>query len=111
MYFLWKLYLCSDFFFLITGLIEQFVNTLDINKLKEKSDDERRVKESMEADHICDPSYSGGRDQENFCSRPVWVKLSWHPISTNRLGIMVQTYHSSHTRGINRRILVHNGQV
>jgi hypothetical protein len=31
--------------------------------------------------HACNPSYSGGRDQEDGCSNPVQANSSWDPIS------------------------------
>jgi hypothetical protein len=30
--------------------------------------------------HACDPSYSGGRDQEDCCSKPAWANSSRDPI-------------------------------
>jgi hypothetical protein len=35
----------------------------------------------------CNPSYSGGRNQENHTLRPAWVKNFWDPISTNKSGM------------------------
>jgi hypothetical protein len=31
--------------------------------------------------HICNPSYSGGRDQEDHCLKPAWGNSSQDPIS------------------------------
>jgi hypothetical protein len=31
--------------------------------------------------HACNPSYSGGRDQENLGSEPAWVNSFQDPIS------------------------------
>jgi hypothetical protein len=31
--------------------------------------------------HACNPSYSGGRDQEDQGSKPAWVNSSRNPIS------------------------------
>jgi hypothetical protein len=31
--------------------------------------------------NICNPSYSGGRDQEDLGSKPAWANSSWDPIS------------------------------
>jgi hypothetical protein len=31
--------------------------------------------------HVCIPSYSGGRDQEDHGSKPPWANSSWDPIS------------------------------
>jgi hypothetical protein len=31
--------------------------------------------------HAYNPSYSGGRDQEDHGSKPAWVNSSWNPIS------------------------------
>jgi hypothetical protein len=33
--------------------------------------------------HACDPSYSGGRDQDNHSSKPAWATSLQDPISTN----------------------------
>jgi hypothetical protein len=33
--------------------------------------------------HACNPSYSGGRDQEDHGSKSAWVNSSWDPISKN----------------------------
>jgi hypothetical protein len=33
--------------------------------------------------HSCNPSYSGGRDQEDLSSRPAWANCSQDPISKN----------------------------
>jgi hypothetical protein len=30
--------------------------------------------------HSCNPSYSGGRDQEDLCSKPAWANSSRDPI-------------------------------
>jgi hypothetical protein len=30
--------------------------------------------------HACNPSYSGGRDQEEFSSKPAWANCSRDPI-------------------------------
>jgi hypothetical protein len=30
--------------------------------------------------HTCNSSYSGDRDQENYCSKPVWANSLWDPI-------------------------------
>jgi hypothetical protein len=34
--------------------------------------------------HACNPSYSGGRDQEHHCSKPAWANSSQDPISKNK---------------------------
>jgi hypothetical protein len=31
--------------------------------------------------HACNPSYSGGRDQEDCGLKPAWANRSWDPIS------------------------------
>jgi hypothetical protein len=33
--------------------------------------------------HTCNPSYSGGRDQEDHSSKPAWGNSSRNPISKN----------------------------
>jgi hypothetical protein len=33
--------------------------------------------------HACNPSYSGGREQEDFGSKAAWAKSSQDPISKN----------------------------
>jgi hypothetical protein len=33
--------------------------------------------------HTCNPSYSGGRDQEDFGSKPAWTNSLQDPISKN----------------------------
>jgi hypothetical protein len=35
--------------------------------------------------HVCNPSYSGGRDQENRGSKPAWTNRSRDPILKNPL--------------------------
>jgi hypothetical protein len=44
--------------------------------------------------HVCNPSYSGGRDQEDHGSKPAWAYSSARPISKtlhkNRAGGMAQ---------------------
>jgi hypothetical protein len=44
--------------------------------------------------HACNPSYSGGRDQEDRCSKPAWANSSQDPTlknpSKNRAGGMAQ---------------------
>jgi hypothetical protein len=44
--------------------------------------------------HACNPSYSGGRDQEDQSLKPVWANSSWDPISkkpsTKRAGGVAQ---------------------
>jgi hypothetical protein len=49
--------------------------------------------------HACNPSYSGGRDQEDCSSKPVWVNSSRDPILKNplqqRAGGMVKALSSS----------------
>jgi hypothetical protein len=40
--------------------------------------------------HVCNPSYLGGRDQEDCYSRPSGQKVCEIP-STNKLGMMVHT--------------------
>jgi hypothetical protein len=39
--------------------------------------------------HIYNPNYSGSREQEDLCSRPVQAKSSQDAISTHRLGMVV----------------------
>jgi hypothetical protein len=55
----------------------------------------------------CNPSYSGGRDQENEGLTLAQVKSRQDPILTNKLGVMALTCHPSYTGGINRGIVVH----
>jgi hypothetical protein len=50
---------------------------------------------------ICNTSHSGGRDQKDFSSRTGWAKMSARPISTNKLGVMMNP---SYVRNINRRM-------
>jgi hypothetical protein len=33
--------------------------------------------------HACNPSYSGGRDQEGHSSKPAWANSSWAPLLKN----------------------------
>jgi hypothetical protein len=33
--------------------------------------------------HACNPRYSGGRDQDDYSSKPVWTNSLWYPISKN----------------------------
>jgi hypothetical protein len=40
-------------------------------------------KQAIEPDteaHACNPSFSGGRDQEDQCSKPAQANSSWHPV-------------------------------
>jgi hypothetical protein len=36
--------------------------------------------------HACNPSYSGGRDQEDHVLKPAWANSSWDPIFKKRAG-------------------------
>jgi hypothetical protein len=35
--------------------------------------------------HACNPSYSGGKDQEDLICKPAWANSSWDPISKNTI--------------------------
>jgi hypothetical protein len=52
--------------------------------------------------HVCNPSYSGGRDGKYQGSRPAWAKNSRDPISTNKLGVVECASDSSYMGGVNR---------
>jgi hypothetical protein len=43
------------------------------------SEDERKLKPGAVA-HTCNSSYSGGRDQEDGCSKSAWANSSQDPI-------------------------------
>jgi hypothetical protein len=43
--------------------------------------------------HFCNPSFSGGKDQEYHCSP--WAKSERDPISTNNSGLVVCFYNPS----------------
>jgi hypothetical protein len=44
--------------------------------------------------HACNPSYLGGRDQEDHGSRPAWAKSSQDPhLNQSKPGMMVHTGH------------------
>jgi hypothetical protein len=50
--------------------------------------------------HICNPSYSEGRDREDCCSRPARAVSSRDPISINKPGMVVCACHPSYLGGI-----------
>jgi hypothetical protein len=50
--------------------------------------------------HACNPSYSGGRDQEDRGSKPVWANSSWDPISKNPSHTHAHTHTHTHTHKI-----------
>jgi hypothetical protein len=56
--------------------------------------------------HICNSSYSEGRDQEDCGSMLTGQKVSKTPISTNKLSRVVYTYDPSYMRLIERSIIV-----
>jgi hypothetical protein len=39
--------------------------------------------------HAYNPSYLGGRDQEDCDSKPTWAKSQQDPISINKLGVVI----------------------
>jgi hypothetical protein len=45
--------------------------------------------------HVYNPSYSGGKDWEDYSLRPCWARLPT-PISINKLGVVAHTCHSSY---------------
>jgi hypothetical protein len=57
--------------------------------------------------YFCNPSYSGGRDQEDHSLRPVQAKNLQGPISTNeKLSVVMHTCHPSYVGSTNKRIVV-----
>jgi hypothetical protein len=54
--------------------------------------------------HTCNPTYSGGRDQEDLCMRPAQAKSQPAHISINKL--MVGACNPSYEGSINKRIEV-----
>jgi hypothetical protein len=52
------------------------------------------------------PSYLGGRDQENCSLRPAWAKISKTSISTNKWSMVEQASNPSYTGGKGRGITV-----
>jgi hypothetical protein len=58
--------------------------------------------------HVYNPSYSGGRGQEDHGSRLAQVKKKKiaRTISTNKLGMMVHAYKPSYMGDTGRRIVV-----
>jgi hypothetical protein len=53
--------------------------------------------------HTCNPSYLGGRDQEDLSLRPTWVKI---PIETNKSGMVVHPYDPSYVGDTSRKMSV-----
>jgi hypothetical protein len=51
---------------------------------------------------VCNSSYPGSKDQEDFSSRSVGAKSKKGPIATNKLDIVEQTCHLSCMGGIDR---------
>jgi hypothetical protein len=49
------------------------------------------------------PSYSGGRDQADHGSRPALAKSDQDPISTNKLGMVMEACNLSYAGGLGRR--------
>jgi hypothetical protein len=57
--------------------------------------------------HACNPSYSGGRDQDNCGLRPAQAKsLRDTPISTNKPGVVACACHLSCLGSINEKIVL-----
>jgi hypothetical protein len=56
--------------------------------------------------HTCNPSYSGGRDQEDRSSNSLQAKKLVRPQLHKKLGMMVCTCDPSYTGGITRRTVV-----
>jgi hypothetical protein len=59
--------------------------------------------------HACDPSYSGGRDQEDKRSQPAQAKVRVNPppcILANKLGIVLHSCGPSGAGGSGRKIMV-----
>jgi hypothetical protein len=55
--------------------------TLYLDLLREKTEDSNLRKYSWTlVAHICNPSYSGGREQEGCGSKPAWANSSQDPI-------------------------------
>jgi hypothetical protein len=56
----------------------------------------------MPVAHTCNPSYSGGRDQEDHSLKPAWVNSFYDPISKNtqhKKGLVTYTCNLSHSGG------------
>jgi hypothetical protein len=57
--------------------------------------------------HVCSPSYSGDRDQEDRISRTAQAKSQRDPISIKKPDVMVCTCHPSYVEGRSRKLVVH----
>jgi hypothetical protein len=67
----------------------------------------KREKKSSWAKHrapVCNPSYSGSRDQEDHGSRPVWARKFTRPHLNKELGMVVCACHPGYPGSINRNI-------
>jgi hypothetical protein len=53
---------------------------IQLSKKKKEGRKERKEKSQMPVAHTCNPSYSGGKDQENCSSRPTQRNSSKDPI-------------------------------
>jgi hypothetical protein len=64
---------------------------------------------------LCNPSYSGGKNQEDLGLRPAqesglgWRGVSEIPSQQNSLRMVVHTCHLSYTGGIGRNVTVQAG--
>jgi hypothetical protein len=56
--------------------------------------------------HICNPSFSGDGDQEDYISRSAWVKSYEDHSLTNKPGVVMYVCNPSYVRGIGRRTAV-----
>jgi hypothetical protein len=56
--------------------------------------------------HTCNPSYVGGRDQEDRGLRPAPAKSYQDPILPHQLGMVVCPCHPSYVGDLNRRTVV-----
>jgi hypothetical protein len=80
--------------------IGKYANIEDVNTPLPVQDNTSSQLENQEVAHVCNPSYSGGRDQEDHSLKPVWVNNSRDPISkkpkTKRAGGVVKALSSNH---------------
>jgi hypothetical protein len=63
--------------------------------------------------HAYNPSYLGGRYQEDHSSRPGRAESLWNLISTNKLDVVEveHIYNTNYVGGVNKKIIVQTART
>jgi hypothetical protein len=82
--------------------LDELLESICIKILRNKNRDKRWDRKPGTMAHICNPSYTRGRDGEEYGLRQLEAKSWRDPTSTNKkLVVVVHTGHSSYTGRIN----------